>query len=117
MGIIGNATANWIVVDFDRVPNFGEPSAVNSFEIWIRIIPATGPAVQDITYAFGTVTGGAGNLLTVGAENFLMRTSLIVILAGLVLFHLGLRALRAVLFPLAFLIFMVPLPGVVAFGV
>jgi exosortase len=62
---------------------------------------------------------GIGMLLLgeVGAENFLMRTSLIVVLAGLVLFHLGLRALRAVLFPLAFLIFMVPLPGVVFYGI
>lgn len=52
-----------------------------------------------------------------GADNFLMRSSLIVVLAGLVLFHLGLPILRAVLFPLAFLIFMVPLPGVIFYAI
>jgi exosortase len=52
-----------------------------------------------------------------GAENFLMRSSLIVILAGLVLFHLGPRVFRIVLFPLSFLFFMVPLPGVVFYAV
>ena len=52
-----------------------------------------------------------------GAENFLMRSSLIVIVAGLVLFHLGTHVFRAVLFPLAFLFFMVPLPGVIFYAV
>jgi len=49
----------------------------------------------------------------VGAENFLMRASLIVMIAGLVLFHLGGATLRAIAFPLAFLAFMVPLPEIV----
>ena len=52
-----------------------------------------------------------------GAENFLMRSSLIVIIAGLILFHLGTQVFRAVLFPLAFLFFMVPLPGVVFYAI
>ncbi len=52
-----------------------------------------------------------------GAENFLMRSSLIVIIAGLILFHLGTKVFRAVLFPLAFLFFMVPLPGVIFYAV
>jgi exosortase len=49
----------------------------------------------------------------IGAENFLMRSSLIVILAGLVLFHWGRRTLSRVAFPLGFLFFMVPLPQIV----
>jgi exosortase len=52
-----------------------------------------------------------------GADNFLMRSSLIVVLAGLVLFHLGPDILRGILFPLAFLFFMVPLPGVVFYAI
>jgi exosortase len=65
------------------------------------------------------LVGGIGLLVLgdLGAENFLMRTSLIVILAGLVLFHLGLRAFRIVLFPLGFLFFMIPLPAVVFYAV
>src|SRR5947207_7797868 len=49
----------------------------------------------------------------IAAETFLMRTSLIVILAGLVLLQLGPAALRVLVFPLAFLAFMVPVPQVV----
>jgi exosortase len=48
-----------------------------------------------------------------GAELFLQRTSFIVVVAGLVLLLLGGRFLRALLFPIAFLAFMVPLPAIV----
>ena len=41
-----------------------------------------------------------------------MRSSLIVIIAGLILLHLGTEVLRALAFPLAFLFFMVPLPTI-----
>jgi len=67
----------------------------------------------------GLILAGTTLLLVgdLGAENFLMRSSLIVLLAGLVLFHLGAPWLRAVAFPLAFLFFMVPLPGVVFYSI
>jgi len=62
---------------------------------------------------------GIGALLLgdVGSENFLMRSSLIVILVGLVIFHLGWRVFRVVAFPLLFLFFMVPLPATVFYAV
>ena len=46
-----------------------------------------------------------------------MRSSLLVIIAGLILFHFGSQILRAVAFPLVFLVFMIPLPGVVFYAV
>ena len=60
----------------------------------------------------------AGGLLTlvvgsVGAELFLQRFSLLVVLAGLVWLILGGAFLRALAFPLAFLVFMIPLPAIV----
>ena len=62
---------------------------------------------------------GIGALLLgdVGSENFLMRSSLIVILVGLVLFHLGRQFLRVLAFPLLFLFFMVPLPAALFYAV
>ena len=62
---------------------------------------------------------GLGALLVgdLAAENFLMRSSLIVILAGLVLFHLGPEVLKVVAFPLGFLIFMVPLPATLLYAI
>ncbi len=49
----------------------------------------------------------------IAAEEFLLRTSFIVLIAGLTLFHLGTEIFRKVAFPLAFLFFMVPLPAIV----
>jgi exosortase len=48
-----------------------------------------------------------------GAEVFLARTSLIFLAAGITIFLLGWKMLRAVLFPLAFLILMVPIPSII----
>jgi exosortase len=62
----------------------------------------------------GLATLFVGNL---GSDNFLMRSSFIVVLAGLVLFHLGTAIFRALLFPLAFLFFMIPLPGVIFYAI
>jgi exosortase len=50
---------------------------------------------------------------SVGAELFLQRSSLVAVLAGLVWLILGTAFLRQLLFPLAFLVFMIPLPAIV----
>jgi exosortase len=46
------------------------------------------------------------------AELFTQRFSLLVVIAGIVFFLLGKHHLKAVAFPLAFLIFMIPLPSI-----
>ena len=48
-----------------------------------------------------------------GAELFLSRASLLLLLAGLVIFFLGWQYFRAILFPWAFLVLMVPIPAIV----
>jgi exosortase len=48
-----------------------------------------------------------------GAELFLTRSSLIGVLAGTVLFVWGREHFRILLFPLAFLLFMIPLPAII----
>ncbi len=60
----------------------------------------------------------AGSLLVLlvgvlGAELFLSRTSLIFLLAGLIICFLGWNWFRALLFPWAFLFLMVPIPKIV----
>ncbi len=50
---------------------------------------------------------------SVGAELFLQRSSFVVVLAGLIWLILGMGFLRELLFPLAFLLFMIPLPAIV----
>jgi exosortase A len=72
----------------------------------------------------GVAQSGAGLLVValglmlfslgaLGAELFLQRASFIVVLAGLVLVALGPALLRAVAFPIGFLVFMVPIPAVI----
>jgi len=75
--------------------------------------------VRGSLIGLAVILAGIGILLVgdLGADNFLMRSSLIVVLAGLVLFHLGRRIFRGILFPLAFLFFMVPLPGVIFYAI
>lgn len=50
---------------------------------------------------------------TIGAEWFLKRSSLIIVLGGLILFVYGAAYFKTLLFPLVFLIFMVPLPAII----
>src|SRR5713226_3643863 len=48
-----------------------------------------------------------------GAELFLSRVSLLMLAAGMIIFFMGWGLLRAVLFPLLFLVLMVPIPAIV----
>jgi exosortase len=48
-----------------------------------------------------------------GAELFLSRTSLLLLAAGIIIFLRGWITLRAVLFPLIFLVLMIPIPAIV----
>ena len=49
----------------------------------------------------------------IGTEYFTMRASLVVLVAGIVLYWFGWKILRMASLPIAFLIFMVPLPYIV----
>lgn len=59
--------------------------------------------------------GAIGLLLlgSLGAELFSSRVSFLVLIAGIVLFLAGWRMLRAVSFPLCFLILMIPIPVII----
>lgn len=65
----------------------------------------------------GALLLGAGLLTlvvgSVGAEFFLQRFSLVIVIAGLVWLLLGTAFLRELAFPIAFLTFMIPLPTIV----
>ena len=80
----------------------------------LRALPRAGSLLGIPVIAAGVIVLLVGDL---GADNFLMRSSLIVVVAGLVLFHLGTAFFRALLFPLGFLFFMVPLPTILFFAI
>jgi exosortase len=50
---------------------------------------------------------------TLGAELFVSRSSLLFMFGGMILFFAGWKMLRAVAFPLAFLVLMIPLPALI----
>lgn len=69
------------------------------------------PAVTGLVVILGSLFVMAAGIF--GAELFLTRISMIGVLAGIVLFVYGWRSLRALIFPLAFLILMVPIPAII----
>src|SRR5262245_56490897 len=91
---------------------------VSSFLAWQRrkelvAIPRQGSWIGLPVLMVGVVELILGDI---GSELFLMRSSLIIIVSGLILFHLGPRILRALAFPLAFLFFMIPIPSVLFYA-
>jgi len=65
VGILGDGTNNWIVIDWAAVREYSTAGNLHSFEIWIGI-----NGVEDITINYGANTGdGDLHQATIGAEN------------------------------------------------
>jgi subtilisin family serine protease len=64
VAVITSGPNRWLVIDYENVPNFSSATQLNTFQVWIGL-----NGVEDISYAYGPVTSGDNNLLTVGAEN------------------------------------------------
>jgi len=75
-----------------------ELSALNRSSNWIGLV----------LLLFGIVLLLLGNLAT---EYFTMRFSILVVLGGIILFLLGKDFFKTLLFPVVFLIFMIPIPS------
>jgi exosortase len=107
-----------MAADWWEDPNYSHGLLVPIFSaylVWqererLRALPVRGSWL-----GLPVLLAGLGVLLlgVAGAELFLMRSSLIVVIAGLVLLHVGTAVFRQLLFPIAFLSFMVPLPSIV----
>jgi exosortase len=71
--------------------------------------------IKPSNFGFVVMLGAVGLLVvgSLGAELFTSRFSLLALLAGMILFLLGWSVLRAVSFPLGFLILMIPIPVII----
>src|ERR1700694_3841924 len=71
--------------------------------------------LEPSTLGFPVMLGAIGLLLagTLGAELFVSRSSVLFLLGGMLLFFAGWKMLRAVAFPLVFLVLMIPLPALI----
>jgi len=68
IGTLTDGADTWIVVDWEKVPTFNEPSELNSFEVWIGLNTDAHPG-EDISFAYNPVGNGDGGHLTVGAQD------------------------------------------------
>ena len=71
--------------------------------------------IKPSNFGFIVMLGAVGLLLvgSLGAELFTSRFSLLLLLAGMILFLSGWDLLRAVSFPLGFLVLMIPIPVII----
>lgn len=87
---------------------------VSGYVLWTQRDRLRSIEVRPSNWGLTVMLGAVAMLVaaTLSADLFVSRVSFLVLLAGLILFLAGRRMLRMVAFPLGFLIFMVPLPGV-----
>jgi exosortase len=99
-------------------PNFSHGFFVplfSAFVLWQDRSRLASLSVVPSSWGLLIVLGGLSTLIlgVLGAELFLSRFSLLLLIAGLVIFFLGWNYFRAVLFPWGFLILMIPIPAIV----
>jgi len=107
-----------LVGEWWQNPNFSHGFFVplfSAFVVWqgrstlVRIVPRPSWwGLLILGFGLGVLVLGQ-----MGAELFLSRFSLLIVLAGLIVLFLGWGFFRALLFPWAFLVLMIPLPAIV----
>jgi|HubBroStandDraft_5_1064220.scaffolds.fasta_scaffold33583_2 exosortase len=102
----------WTDADYGHgffVPLFSGYILWHTRERWTKV------EVKPSNFGFVVIVGAIALLLlgSLGAELFTGRFSLLVLLAGMILFLAGWKMLRAVSFPLGYLIWMIPMPVII----
>jgi exosortase len=92
---------------------------ISGFVLWQRRRDLVAQPIRGTWRGLSLLLVGVGALIVgdIGDETFLMRTSLIVILVGLVLLNFGSGTLRVIAFPLLFFLFMVPMPAIFFYAI
>lgn len=109
---------NDLVRDWARDDNYSHGFLIvpiAAYLVWerraaLRVVAPAPTVLGLVAVAIGLLLLVAG---TLGAELFLTRVSLLWVLAGTILFVFGWRHLRIVLFPLLFLVLMIPIPAII----
>jgi exosortase len=87
----------------------------SGYVLWRERERWTKTEIEPANFGFVVMIAAIGLLLlgSLGAELFISRFSLLVLLAGMILFLAGWRMLRAVSFPLGYLMWMIPIPVII----
>ncbi|HEV2488868.1 MAG TPA: exosortase A [Candidatus Acidoferrales bacterium] len=104
-----------LVLDWWRDPNYGHGFLVPVFAgyvLWKERARVLQTPLKPSNFGIFVMLGAILLLLagSLGAELFTSRFSMLVLITGTVLFLAGWKMLRAISFPLAFLILMIPIP-------
>jgi exosortase A len=111
-GVFSSLVADWI-----SLPDFSHGFLipfVSLYLLWQRAdeLEKIQPAPSNLglpVVIFGLFLLVVGNL---ASESFTMRVSFLIVLAGIILFLLGRQYLKALAFPICYLIFMIPIPSI-----
>ena len=107
-----------LVLQWWTDPDYGHGFFVPLFAgyiLWHERKRWTKTEIKPSNFGFVVMLGAIALLLlgSLGAELFTSRFSLLVLLAGLILFLAGWKMLRAVSFPLGYLMWMIPIPVII----
>jgi exosortase len=107
-----------LVIQWWHDPNFSHGFFVPAFSIyvlWLRRETLRRLPLSPSWYGVPVLLAGLGLLIVgnLGAELFLSRFSLLIVMAGLAICFRGWSYLRHVLFPWLFLILMIPIPAII----
>ncbi len=88
---------------------------VSAYLVWTKRDELKATAVRPTFWGLVVMAMALAIYVTgiVGADLFLQRVSMVVMIAGGILYVVGLPVLRVVAFPLGFLLLMIPLPGII----
>jgi len=107
-----------MVGDWYNDPNYSHGFLVpliSAYFMWERRVALQAAVIAPSNFGLVVIAGSLLLLIFgfVGTEYFTMRSSLVFLLAGIVLYCFGWQILRVLALPIGFLIFMVPLPYIV----
>lgn len=118
MGIVYLDVLRRLTQQWMNDPNFSHGFIVplfSGFLVWQRKRELAALEIRSSWLGLAIMAAALLELVfgTLGAELFLSRTSLVVLLAGMVVYLLGWKWLQALAFPWAFLFLMIPLPSII----
>lgn len=107
-----------LILQWNKDPNFSHGFLVPGFSLfvlWRNRVRLMSLPRKPSPWGFLLIAIALAVLVVgvLGAELFLSRISLLLLVAGIVLVFLGENHLRATLFPLCFLLLMIPIPAII----
>jgi exosortase len=118
VGFLYFSVLSRLVADWWNDPNFSHGFLIPFFSAFVALQNRKRLASLPIAPSWSgllIVAGSLGFLIVgvLGAEFFLSRTSFIFLIAGFIVYFFGWRHFRALIFPWAFLFFMIPIPAII----